>query len=110
MEDIPIQVFVSEFALRIVQFNQASEVGKFFVQATDLCTRHGSQLSPMGSGLERQEGVFDDWKECTHAIPILAPGEMDANTGLSVAGAHPEFVGGDGSNLRDVKEGGYLLP
>ncbi len=55
----------------------------------------------MRSWLEGRELFFDERQKFADGGPVLFPGEVDGDARLLVAGAHPEIIGGDGTDFGD---------
>ena len=90
-----------KFTLRVELPGEGNKLGQFFVDGVEHFRRGRKEFAPMRAGLKWSEFFFDDGQELADRRPVLFPGEVNGDTGLLVARAHPQVIGGDGADFCD---------
>ncbi len=68
-----------------------------------------NSLPQWGRGRKRGKFSFNHRKHAPDRGPVLFPGEMNGDAWLPVAGAHPQVIGSDGTDLRDQQVRTHLV-
>src|SRR5690349_20442887 len=80
---------------------QLNEVGQALVLGAKIAGGNREQLSPMRTHAKWAQFFFNQRQQLPYGRPLLLPGEMDCNARAFIAGAQPELIGGNGTNLRN---------
>ena len=98
-EDVGVQEFIAELAARVVARTQLNELRQLFILGFQLRGWHGEELSPVRTGFEWREFLFNDRQQFPDGGPVLLPSEVNCDTRLFVARTHPKTVSSNGTNL-----------